>query len=289
MGEKKDVEMKTEEKKEEVKEEAKEEAKKKAEGEKEGEKKDEEKKEDAEKKEEEKKDVEMKTEEKKEEVKEEAKEEPKEEPKEEEPEEDDDMGTEPPKVELTAEDKKINFRPGFPKDLHDTVLNKFYGEFSIPEKEEGFDEVQFEWQNKSQSTEYLKKWRLEKKLTTTIADLQPGEWFKTTYDEFQKTTEAYKTAQKAFKAKKPAEKKPAKGEEAKPEQKDLFEVTDVNDIGNGEPLFALFTFEDWALFTLRYELHLLAEAFKKDVNDPERVGIPEGHIAFYFNKYFKKT
>merc|ERR1712176_322111 len=48
------------------------------------------------------------------------------------------------------------------------------------------------------------------------------------------------------------------------------------------------TFEDWALFTLRYELWLLLTAFKKDVDDPERVGIHENHFYYYYNRYFKK-
>jgi len=31
------------------------------------------------------------------------------------------------------------------------------------------------------------------------------------------------------------------------------------------------------------------EAFKKDVNDPERQDIPEAHFMFYYGKYFKKA
>merc|ERR1712039_235702 len=45
---------------------------------------------------------------------------------------------------------------------------------------------------------------------------------------------------------------------------------------------------DWALCALRFELYLLTVAFKKDVNDPERMGIHTSHLGFYFKKYFKK-
>jgi len=69
---------------------------------------------------------------------------------------------------------------------------------------------------------------------------------------------------------------------------DIFSVEDVCDVGNGEPLFVHFNFEDWALLQLRYELYLLQAAFKKDVDDPERLGIHETHFAFYYNKYFRK-
>ncbi|CAE8731434.1 unnamed protein product, partial [Polarella glacialis] len=35
-------------------------------------------------------------------------------------------------------------------------------------------------------------------------------------------------------------------------------------------------------------LYLLQDAFQKDVNDPDRAGIPENHLSFYYYKYFKK-
>merc|ERR1711972_843273 len=69
---------------------------------------------------------------------------------------------------------------------------------------------------------------------------------------------------------------------------DVMAVEDVMDIGNCEPLFANFTFEDWALLSVRYELHLLLHAFKKDLNDPDRPSFGELHLPFYYNKYFKK-
>lgn len=69
---------------------------------------------------------------------------------------------------------------------------------------------------------------------------------------------------------------------------DINLVDNINDIGEGEPLFAHFMFEDWALMSLRLELHLLTIAFRRDVNDPERPGIHENHLSFYYSKYYKK-
>ncbi|CAK8988812.1 Hypothetical protein SCF082_LOCUS1540 [Durusdinium trenchii] len=60
------------------------------------------------------------------------------------------------------------------------------------------------------------------------------------------------------------------------------------DIGTGEPLFCNFGFEDWALLSLRFELHLLAHAFLHDCGDPERSGIYPDHLLFYYSRYFKK-
>merc|ERR1712086_995333 len=67
------------------------------------------------------------------------------------------------------------------------------------------------------------------------------------------------------------------------------DVKDVMDIGSGEPLFFNFAYEDWTLLSVRFELHLLSHASKKDVDDPERPNFVENHLAFYYNKYFKKA
>merc|ERR1719382_1480327 len=70
---------------------------------------------------------------------------------------------------------------------------------------------------------------------------------------------------------------------------DVFAVEDVCDIGDGEPLFAHFTWEDWMMLTLRVELHLLVHAYKHDMNDPERTSFHETHLTFYYNNYYKRA
>jgi len=60
-------------------------------------------------------------------------------------------------------------------------------------------------------------------------------------------------------------------------------------MGNGMPLFSEFVYEDWALLQIRFEFHLLINAFRKDLNDPDRPGFREDHLAYYFEKYFKKS
>lgn len=77
-------------------------------------------------------------------------------------------------------------------------------------------------------------------------------------------------------------------EEIEQADNDVFEIEDVTDIGTGEPLFFNFGFEDWALLSLRFELHLLAHAFLHDCGDPERSGIYPDHLLFYYNRYYKK-
>jgi len=149
----------------------------------------------------------------------------------------------------------------------------------------------------------------EKKRTSRIEDLQPSQWFLDRAKEWNKVFCEWQAKHKAFRttaaqkgreaaAKKKAEEKKADDEDGeKPEEEeegqqddiDIFTVEDVSDVGNGEPLFKDFAFEDWALLQLRYEFYLLQVAFKKDVDDPERLGVPEQHLAFYYNKYYKKV
>eukprot|EP00747_Dinoflagellata_sp_TGD_P078260 gnl/TRDRNA2_/TRDRNA2_159982_c1_seq1.p1 gnl/TRDRNA2_/TRDRNA2_159982_c1~~gnl/TRDRNA2_/TRDRNA2_159982_c1_seq1.p1 ORF type:complete len:879 (+),score=344.53 gnl/TRDRNA2_/TRDRNA2_159982_c1_seq1:71-2707(+) len=232
-------------------------------------------------------------EEKKAKEEEEAKKKEEEEKKAEEEEEDEPM----PQVELTEEDKKSFFPISQVKDLTDAELSKSFANFSIPEKSEGFHEIKFEWQNETKSKDYLSKWVLERKLTTRIEDLKPSEWFTGKYGEWTKLLGEWQKKVKEFteaKAKKPAKKaeEAAEGEEGEEKEEaaavDIYSVEDMCDVGNGEPLFSNFTFDDWTLLSLRFELYLLVQAFKKDVSDPDRIGITEQHLAFYYTKYYNK-
>jgi len=210
----------------------------------------------------------------------------------------------PPEVELTEEEQKMWFRPpaaGSTGDLAAGVLNLSFGKFSIPEPSEGFDDIRFDWQGAEASKAYLHKWVVERKRTSRIEELEPGEWFVKKNQEWMKLFADWQAKHRTFKnspAQKAKELAAKKRKEAGEEDvadedavddSELQNVVDVNDTGKGEPLYKDFTFEDWALLQLRYELHLLQIAFKKDVADPERAGVHDTHMAFYYTKYFKKT
>lgn len=331
---------------------------------------------------------EVKEEEKKEEVKEEAKEEAKEESEESEEEvEMEEEAPEPPVVELSEEEKKLVFKPCTIPDVTATSLSGNFAKYTLPEKDDGFDEIKYEWANASKAAEHLSAWRQERKVTARMEDLQPSEWFDGKQKEWAKFLQACKQRQNDYKnavakrasdkavkekakqmkeimkkqkanqekAKKEAKEKAAKEakekaekekaakaeakakakaeaiakgeeppadeeeeeEEAKPmeveEEKpaeveeeeeepqsedepvdmegvDIFGVQDIMEIGGKpqQPLFSHFSFEDWALMSLRFELNLLVHAFKHDVKDTERSQIHEDNIAFYYQKYYKK-
>merc|ERR1719375_601319 len=248
-------------------------------------------------------------------------EEPKKDESEEEAEEEDvkeEDDEEPPKVDLDDEEKKAQYRLSPIPDLTPAAMSLSFTKFSVPDKNEGFDDISFEWYSGTKCKEYLKQWVLDRKLTTRIEDIAPGEWFKNKWNEWQKVLQTWRAKQQAFKhppktaapksAAKPKEGDEKDGDDKEEEEKkeeekksddemddameaeelDIFAVEDVNDMGDGSPLYKEFQFEDWALLTLRFELHVLAHAFRKDADDPDRSGIHESHLPFYYNRYFKK-
>merc|ERR1712194_373406 len=92
----------------------------------------------------------------------------------------------PPKVKLDTDEKKKNFRVGAIHDLTALTMSSSFPKFSIPEKGEGFDEIQYEWtKSAAKCQEFLKKWVLEKKATTRVEDLVPGQWFCRRFRDWQ--------------------------------------------------------------------------------------------------------
>lgn len=213
-----------------------------------------------------------------------------------------------PPVELTEEEKQLWFRKSAIPDVSEKMLSKALPNFKIPETEEGFDDVSYEWQPESACAEVLKQYILDYKKTHKAEDLKPGTWFKEQHEAFQKSVSDWRkklnmwkdpAKRKALLQKKEEDAK-KDGEEKEGEEKpaapmtidvaslDPFTVEDVADVGSGEPLFTSFAAEDWALLSIMFELHLLLHAFKKDLNDPERPSFPEAHLGFYYERYFKK-
>jgi len=152
-------------------------------------------------------------------------------------------------------------------------------------KSEGFEEIKYEWQDGKASQEYLRKMILEKKRTSRIEDLRPGDDFRTKLAEWQKQARDWTGKQTEGL---PKVKPKSQDDDDDSGEVDVKSVADVTDVGGGIPLFVHFGPEDWALLHLRWDLHTLATSYKKDVNDEDRTEIPEEHIAFYFNKYLTK-
>lgn len=271
---------------------------------------------------------------------------------EDEEEEEDEIMDGPPRVELTAEEKKSMFRKSPIPDMTSYNLNTSFMKFSVPEKDEGFDSISYEWYKADKCKDYVKQWVQEKKTTTRIEEIVPGEWFTTKWKEWQKILQSWHAKHNTYKAQvaqnaankaakqakkaalaaarearskaaaaakekasadaaakgdssapdkkpeeSPAEEAPAEEEEEDDkddgkidfDKLDVFSVEDILDVGGGEPLFSTFGFEDWTMMSLRYEIHLLAHSFMRDVKDPDRIGIHLDHLTFYYSKYFKKA
>jgi len=119
---------------------------------------------------------------------------------EEEPEEPEDK-EEAPKAELDVEEKKIKFRQKAIGDLTSYNLSTSFTKFTLPEPDEGFDDVKYEWsKSRVKCVDYLKSWVLEKKNTTRIEDLKPSEWFNTEWVRWQKTMQAWHSKQNEHRA-----------------------------------------------------------------------------------------
>merc|ERR1712232_839540 len=172
------------------------------------------------------------------------------------------------------------------KDLRRFEFNSVYTKSALPEKNEGFDDIKYEWQDGKQSKEYLRKVILEKKRTSRIDDLRPGEEFQTKHAEWQKQMRDWAAKQAEGL---PKVKPKSQDDDDDSGEADVKSVTDVTDVGGGIPLFVHFGPEDWALLQLRWDMHTLATSYKKDVNDPDRTEIPEEHIQYYYTKYHNKT
>mmetsp|Transcript_115359 Transcript_115359/g.182267 ORF Transcript_115359/g.182267 Transcript_115359/m.182267 type:complete len:959 (+) Transcript_115359:47-2923(+) len=263
-----------------------------------------------------------------------------------------------PVATLTDEEKTQWFHKRRTTDLNSLTLSSCFPHFTIPEKEEGFEEIRYEWADKSKSSDYLKSWVGKMKLESRMEELQPGEWFKTQWSEWQKVLQEWNGKQNEFQVRNaedilaskraaldhadhgglmgdaqdmadgevdPAlatgglegsaekngeggqedsmDQSDAKGDpvegsaEAKnvsegveeEEEVDVMAVEDINNFKGGEPLYAKFSFEDWALLSLRFEMHLLSHAYRKDTGDPDRIGIHESNLQFYYSKYFRKA
>mmetsp|Transcript_101547 Transcript_101547/g.206193 ORF Transcript_101547/g.206193 Transcript_101547/m.206193 type:complete len:917 (+) Transcript_101547:51-2801(+) len=217
-------------------------------------------------------------------------------------------------VELTDEEKKLWYRKLEQPDITEKALLASFANFSMPTKEEGFDTISCVWEAEAASDQFLKDWVLQKKLTSRAEDIKPGDAFKESWTKWQKTFQEWRKKQNEWKdpakkkaliakkkeeAKKKAEEAKAEGGEEKEEPAEPMEINaedievstveDICDLGNGEPLFACFAYEDWMLLSSRYELHLLLHSFKKDLGDADRPSFSPEHLSFYYTKYFRKA
>jgi len=207
-------------------------------------------------------------------------------------------GEHPPKAELTEEERKLKFKTQAVQDLTGVAVAQLLRKFELPEAGEGFSEISYLWASEAGAREYVNRWILDRKLTVVAEDIQPSTTFYTELAEWMRQVQSWMILQKQRRAligedipESPDKDIPSlDGPEPEDETlaPDPFAVENVNDIGNGEPLFNKFTYTDWAILALRYELHILLRSFKRDIDDPDRLRMPVQHLEFYYQKYFKK-
>merc|ERR1719454_936077 len=138
----------------------------------------------------------------------------------------------------------------------------------------------------------MKAWMLHLKRTLRVDDLEPSKWFQEQFAKWEKLLVSWRRTQNDARDAAGRKLKEVKAEDESKEldeDADLDTIPDVNDVGNGKPLYLNFVYEDWVLLSLRFELHLLCHAFKRELDDPDRPGFTETHLAYYYSKYYKKS
>merc|ERR1712194_649081 len=108
-------------------------------------------------------------------------------------EEDTKMDDEPSaEISLSEEEKKMWYRVAANPDIEQSALAKSYASFTLPSKDEGFDEIIFAWQPQDKTETYLREWLLEQKRTQRAEELEPSKWFKDEYDSWRKVLQEWK-------------------------------------------------------------------------------------------------
>jgi len=105
---------------------------------------------------------------------------------------------EPPKVTLTAEEKANPFRKTATPDVSAMVLSTNFPKFTVPSKDEGYDEIRYEWLKGSKCEEYVKQWIMTKKQTTRVEELQPSPWFASQKSKFDMALKDWKSKAQAY-------------------------------------------------------------------------------------------
>merc|ERR1712224_928946 len=105
-------------------------------------------------------------------------------------------------------EKALKFRKSTVKDMTEKDLSSCFATFCLPEKEEGFDDIKYEWDSSSKSADYLKAWILERKNTQRVDDLKPSSWFRKEWDDWTKHLSDWKRKMQQFKNPPPKQKKP---------------------------------------------------------------------------------
>ena len=50
-----------------------------------------------------------------------------------------------------------------------------FSKFTLPDPEEGYDDIHYEWTKGNKATEVLQKWIMERKQTSRVEDLNPSQ------------------------------------------------------------------------------------------------------------------
>lgn len=111
----------------------------------------------------------------------------------------DDGPTESEVAKLTPEEENIWFRKGT-VEFSQSLIDKIYAHFTIPEKTEGFDDVRFDWDKMEGCKKRLSDYITVKKVTARMDDLIPSMGFVDKHKEWQKNVSVWQSKVTAYKS-----------------------------------------------------------------------------------------
>jgi len=71
-------------------------------------------------------------------------------------------------------------------------MSASFAKFSLPDKSEGFDLVRYEWSKDAKALEYLKQWKLNRKINSRVEELRPSAWFHQKVQQMSKATKEWR-------------------------------------------------------------------------------------------------
>lgn len=153
---------------------------------------------------------------------------------------------------------------------------------------------------------YLAEWVKNHKIVEKVSSIKgPSEWFTKQLESWAQAKVEWRKLDRMYKDKKTVTKTEGgksgsagdrtedlvlgTEEKKESEEEDVWAAEDIDNVdGEQTPLYGRFEAVDWQLLSLRFELHLLCHSFKKDITDPDVVGIHRTLLSYYYLLYFKK-
>jgi len=162
-----------------------------------------------------------------------------------------------------------------PEDEGAATSGSNFTKFTLPSKNEGFDEIVFS-ETEAEDRELLTKYIENRKLTERLQPTASQE-FRHKWENFTKDILIWMKQRRGL---------DMTGIEEKEYTDDVLTINVFNGGVNGKPIFAFFSEEDWLILQIRFQYALMVHWFCQQY---DRVGFHIKHFEYYYQRYFSKA